>query len=615
MSSILGTPSKEFNQNKFRDLFYKAKSRKELQPALTYLLGYFACGETGVYKWVPALKTFKHFNKKDACESFIQNETAEFEHGNWVEKFNIQNWFFRETPIFIINVDPTKPLTYQHPISEEYIINNFPGFLHSNPPPFHQFSKEIRNQVNLILNHMREVLCSSDKKQELYMMGLILRIAIGQKMQKSMFLYSGPGTGKTMLTWFLREMVLGSKITMKTTNEKIITGQFNKELEGRVLLVLEEMSNSKSTDWITFANWLKDFIDSDSLRIEEKHKTPYSVTNITNLIINSNNSKTIRLDKNDRRYFIPDISEKYVENGIGMDHYYAPLDKAIKNPEVGKAFYSYALEYVKLNPDFNECKIPMSKTKLMMTSRDINPIHEFIKQEYLCKSLDLDLASTYLYNTYKNWFREMFGIKKRPPIVQEFTRAIGELGIKTKSKRVGDQKTNKKMQWYSASYNDIYTIFQKKNMIDEAENINEPEGYQHTEKFDEEEVYESSGLEFDEPILKNKKPEVSLESPAECSKSSVPVFKKMSPKVPPKPEHLKITKNNETQKLENPIEEFSIDECLDLLCAEYDENCQDNRNTEPETINEKECTLAEEEEEFSENEYIDYKELDKFHNN
>ena len=218
---------------------------------------------------------------------------------------------------------------------------------------------------------MKEVLCSSDKKQAYYMMNMIMRIAIGQKLQKSMFLYSGPGTGKTMLTWFLRKMVLGPNITTKCANEKIITGQFNKELEGRCLLVLEEMSNSKSTDWITFANRLKDFIDSDTLMIEEKHKTSYPVTNITNLIISSNNSKTIRLDRDDRRYFIPDISEKYVENGTGMDHYYAPLDRAIKNPEVGKAFYSYALEYVRLNPDFDERKIPMTKTKLMMINSPI----------------------------------------------------------------------------------------------------------------------------------------------------------------------------------------------------------------------------------------------------
>ena len=201
-------------------------------------------------------------------------------------------------------------------------------------------------------------------------------------------------------------MVLGPKITAKTANERIITGQFNKELEGKCLLVLEEMSNSKSADWITFANRLKDFVDNDTLMIEEKYKTPYPVKNITNLIISSNNSKTIRLDRDDRRYFIPDISEKYVENGIGMDHYYAPLDKAIKNPEVGKAFYSNALEYVRLNPNFDERKIPMTKTKLMMINRNNNMLHEFIKQEYVCKSRDLEKHSSYLYNIFKNWLLE-----------------------------------------------------------------------------------------------------------------------------------------------------------------------------------------------------------------
>ena len=384
MSELLGTPTEEYDYSKLQSLLRQAKSYEELLPAKLYLLGYFARGKTGVYKWAPDLKKFEHYSKKDAFDSFIQYDKNE-------DPFNIQKWFFRKTPFFAIDVDPTKPLSYQKP-SGTHVINNFQGFLHPNPRPFYEYSKKVRNQVKLILNHMREVLCSSDKKQELYMMGLVLRIAIGQKMQKTMFLYSGPGTGKTMLTWFLRKMVLGQKITMKTADERVITGQFNKELEGRVLLVLEEMSNSKSTDWITFANRLKDFIDSDTLMIEEKLKTSYPVTNITNLIINSNNSKTIRLDKNDRRYFIPDISEKYVENGIGMDSYYAPLDKAVKNPEVGEAFYSYALEYVKLNPDFNERKIPMSETKLMMTSRDINPVHEFIKQEYICKQSDLNLA-------------------------------------------------------------------------------------------------------------------------------------------------------------------------------------------------------------------------------
>jgi hypothetical protein len=299
------------------------------------------------------------------------------------------------------------------------------------------------------------------------------------------------------------------------------------------------MSNSKSVDWITFANRLKDFIDSDTLWIEEKHKTGYEVANITNLIINSNNSKTIRLDRNDRRYFIPDISEKYVENGTGMDSYYAPLDEAIKDPEVGKAFYSYALEYVRLNPNFDERKIPMTKTKLMMINRDNNTVHEFIKYEYVCRSRDMEIASSHLYSSFKTWHSEQsLNNHKKPPTVQEFTRALKGLGLEAKQKRIGDRKAGKRLQWYSASYQDLYTTFIKKNMIDEAEDIDEPEGYEHkentytppAEKLPEEP--EPKDSDCTQPAIENI-----VEKNEEIPK---PVPKKVPPPLPPKPKHLKV---------------------------------------------------------------------------
>ena len=76
---------------------------------------------------------------------------------------------------------------------------------------------------------------------------------------------------------------------------------------------------------------------------------------------------------------------------------------------------------------------------------------------------------------------QLISNSKKPPTVQEFTRTLGGLGLIAKRKRVGDRKNDKKMQWYSASYKDLYTVFLKRNMIDEAENLDEPEGYQHSE--------------------------------------------------------------------------------------------------------------------------------------
>ena len=127
-----------------------------------------------------------------------------------------------------------------------------------------------------------------------------------------------------------------------TRNQKVSAYQF-----------LKKSSNSKLIDWITVANQLKDFINNNKLWIEKKYKTEYKIANI---IINSNNSKTIWLDRNDQRYFISDILEKYIKNGIEMKSYYGSFDKAVKNLEVRKALYSYILEYVKLNLNFNELK-------------------------------------------------------------------------------------------------------------------------------------------------------------------------------------------------------------------------------------------------------------------
>ncbi len=565
---VLGTANKEFNSQTLRKLLYSAKNRQELSPAKKYLISYYARGETGVYKWMPKKQIFKYFLKKDACESFIQSDVITFKNdkGETTDKFDIRQWFFRDTPFFSLEVNPSQPKVYRDPSDNGFYINQFPGFLHLDPPPFNQFSQEIRDQCKLILNQIREVLSSSVEEQEYYMMNLVTRIAIGQKMQKSMFLYSGPGTGKTMITWFLRKMVLGPKITEKRNDEKIITGQFNKELEGKCLLVLEEMSNSKSTDWITFANRLKDFIDSDSLKIEEKHKTPYDVANITNIIINSNNSKTIRLDRNDRRYFIPDISEKYVENGIGMDHYYAPLDRAIKNPEVGKAFYSYALEYVKLNPDFDERKIPMTKTKLMMINRDNNVVHEFVKQAYVCESRDIEISSSNLYTSFKRWQSEQLIINnKKPPTVQEFTHALRGLGLEAKQKRVGDRKVGKRVQWYSASYRDLYTTFIKRNLIDEAENLDEPEGYQHKEN-----KYIHPAEKFPEEVTQVSQPSITAVEEVKTEKNEKPeppkvVAKKILPPLPPKPKGLKervksLKSESEIDPASIPLPESDIEE-------------------------------------------------------
>ena len=197
----LATPTLEFDSKILRKLLYSAKSFQELALAKKYLISYFTRGEVGIYKWQPKKRTFRQFSIKDACDSFIQSDAVEFKNaeGVVIGRFDIQTWFFRDTPFFTLEVNPSQPKIYRE-VDGGYYINQFLGFLHPNPPPFHEFSQEIRDLVKLVLNHMIEVLSSSDKKQSYYMKNLIIRIAVSQKMQKTMFFYFDSGTGKIMLT-------------------------------------------------------------------------------------------------------------------------------------------------------------------------------------------------------------------------------------------------------------------------------------------------------------------------------------------------------------------------------------------------------------------------------
>ena len=201
---VLATPNREFSAGILRKYLYSAKSYAEVAPAKKYLLSYYARGKNCVYKWDFKSQTFESYPKKIITDFHIQKDVVEFV--NTEEQvtgvFDIQSWFFRDTAFYTPEVNPAQPRVYRKP-NGRYCINIFPGFLHSNPPPFHEFSQEICDQVKLVLNYIKEVLCSSDKKQAYYMMNMIMRIAIGQKLQKTMFLYSGSGTGKIMLTWFL----------------------------------------------------------------------------------------------------------------------------------------------------------------------------------------------------------------------------------------------------------------------------------------------------------------------------------------------------------------------------------------------------------------------------
>ena len=83
------------------------------------------------------------------------------------------------------------------------------------------------------------------------------------------------------------------------------------------------------------------------MTIERKSITTYNTTNHLSFILISNND-AIKLEINDRRFIMLDVSTKY----IGNQEYFTQLAKVTNNDICGEAFFWYCKEFVK-NLQFN----------------------------------------------------------------------------------------------------------------------------------------------------------------------------------------------------------------------------------------------------------------------
>ena len=177
------------------------------------------------------------------------------------------------------------------------------------------------------------------------------------------------GVGKSTLTEFLMDYVIGRNLSIQPSSSVLTTGN-NNCLFGKLFVCFEELKSSKS-EWSKMSSCLKEWITSDTVAYSEKYMVGYTARNINNYIINTNTDAV--KGANGRRYFICDLSTKYK----GDTKYWNNLYNKCFNDETGKAFYLYML-----NRDVSKFKsnvFPITNTKKESIADLMNPVHKFIK--------------------------------------------------------------------------------------------------------------------------------------------------------------------------------------------------------------------------------------------
>ncbi|GET61916.1 hypothetical protein RIR_jg11866.t2 [Rhizophagus irregularis DAOM 181602=DAOM 197198] len=555
---------KAFSINELKRLINAAKSMSDLDQAKRYLCSYFIpCADPhGVFWWDPDSKSLKHVIDKNIGK-LIRLITKAFytqpEQGpSQKTEFNIYKWFMVEnTDVCNATCDPHKQRIFRSLTGQLY-LNIFPGFLHVLRP-ISTFESTIHLAVKFIFSHIQEIWCSGDWNLTEYIIKWLASVAAGRKMYSILYLKSGQGWGKGIITDFIQRSVLGTQLVYKTSDPQTILGSFNGQLQGKVLLLLEEMPTEKS-QWNSLYRSLKDKVTSDIMEIHEKYKTPTHYKNFMSTIVLTNEN-ALRVENDDRRTVFLDVSP----SRKGDLEYFKKLGDAMKYPGASEAFYAYLRAIADSYPDFNGNPPPMTTSKQEHIISTLPPLFQFIKDTYLVmKNYMTDLPVQEFYRVYTSYC-ETHCISPLSKI--NASRILSnELAINSKLVR----KDKKPTRVYSISREDLYKKFLGKNWIHEIDEID-------IEGID----VETSKKPAPDPKALEKflaniysipanNPQDVQKKPAE--KKPAPVIRKTPPPLPPKLDHLKERQQELREEQPDPDEdtnESDTDEPIDSFSDCY----------------------------------------------
>ncbi|GET50943.1 highly derived D5-like helicase-primase [Rhizophagus irregularis DAOM 181602=DAOM 197198] len=585
-----GEQKKAFSIDELKRLINAAKNMRDLNQAKDYLCSYFIpCSNPhGVFMWRSEIKNLEHIPDKNISK-LIRPITKVFytqsEQGpSQKVEFNINKWFMIEySTVCVATCDPQKSRIFK--LGGQFYLNIFPGFLHILRP-ISTFESTTHLAVKFIFSHIQDIWCSGDWNLTEYIIKWLAGMSSGRKMYSILYLKSGQGWGKSIITDFIQRNVLGTQLVYKTSDPQTILGSFNGQLQGKVLLLLEEMPTEKS-QWNNLYRSLKDKVTGDIMEIHEKYKTPTHYKNFISTIVLTNEN-ALRVENDDRRTVFLDVSP----SRKGDLNYFKKLSDAMKYPGASKAFYAYLRAIADAYPDFNGNPPPMTTSKQDHIISTLPPLFQFIKDTYLIvKNHITDLPVQEFYRVYTSYC-ETYCITPLSKI-NASRILLNELGINSRKIRVG--KATPRV--YSISREDLYKKFLTKKWIHETDEINiEGIDVETPEK-------PASDLNALVKFLANiysipaNNPQDVQEKPAEEKptpvekkpteeKSALVVPKKTSPPVPPKPDSLKVKPTpviNEDpipEKSPAPIES-DTDEIIDSFSDCYLSDEEPDQEDEP----------------------------------
>jgi hypothetical protein len=222
------------------------------------------------------------------------------------------------------------------------------------------------DEAQPILDHILDCWCNGDEQSFEYVMDYFAHI-IQKPWKKSgvvLALRSKQGGGKGVIISKLGE-IIGDNHFCQNSNANYLFGDFNGQLEGKILVNLDEAfwGGDKKMEGM-----MKNKITERNQTINKKNKEAYMVSDYANYIISTNNDWFAGTTEDDRRYYCLELNNKYSGRMTKeKEDYFNPIVQA---PAGAFAKILYNRDLTHFNPRI------FKKTKLLQeqVERNHNPV-------------------------------------------------------------------------------------------------------------------------------------------------------------------------------------------------------------------------------------------------
>ena len=284
------------------------------------------------------------------------------------------------------------------------------------PKPYKDFTKDIKQKVELFLDYIKEIVSNSNEEVYDYILKWLSNMCKGNKNDSALvFKTNAKGVGKSTLPTMMGKHVIGIKLFLETGSEPI-KSKFNGILGGKLLVSFEELETFSSSEWIAVSCILKRQITSDIICLQKKGQDAFEAENINNYMLLSNHD----VDDDGRRFFVADIGT----HRKGDHKYWDNLYKSCFNDDVGFGLFCYLYEID--TSKFKAQRFPITKNKLNSISKRLDTVYSFLKDEYILKNYSIDMKLVDFYEKYKDYCVEK---NKRACSKTDFTSKLSEIQI------------------------------------------------------------------------------------------------------------------------------------------------------------------------------------------